>query len=82
MTCLDRYLMEHALPVKGCPHHYGYLEKPKNCYCISCFKDCWAREIPENVSRTIDKLNSVGNVYPIFPDETKTIRSNMKEKNK
>ena len=45
MTCFDMYVSERKLPIEGCPHHYGYLkEAPKDCYCISCFKDCWARE--------------------------------------
>jgi hypothetical protein len=49
MTCIEKYFIDHPdTQVDGCPHHYGYLEKPKNCYCISCFKDCWAREYPEN----------------------------------
>lgn len=45
MTCFDKYVQEHPLPVKGCPHDYNYAEEPKNCYCISCYKDCWAREV-------------------------------------
>lgn len=45
MTCIERYIQEHEFPVRGCPHEYGYVrEQPKDCYCISCFKDCWARE--------------------------------------
>lgn len=48
MTCFDMYVSEHQLPIRGCPHEYGYLkEKPKDCYSISCFKDCWAREMSE-----------------------------------
>lgn len=45
MTCFDMYVSERDLPVRGCPHDYGYLTKPKDCYCISCFKDCWSREV-------------------------------------
>lgn len=49
MTCFDMYVSEHPLPIRGCPHEYGYTqEKPKDCYCISCFKDCWSREVVEN----------------------------------
>ena len=45
MTCFDMYVAERELPVIGCPADYGYLkENPKECYCLSCFKDCWARE--------------------------------------
>ena len=45
MTCFDKYVSEYKLPIYGCPHHYDYAPKPKDCYCISCFKDCWAREL-------------------------------------
>ena len=44
MTCFDMYVSERELPIVGCPHHYNYATEPKDCYCISCFKDCWARE--------------------------------------
>lgn len=45
MTCFDMYVSERELPVRGCPHHYGYTkEAPKECYNMSCFKDCWSRE--------------------------------------
>ena len=44
MTCIEKYAQEHSFPVKGCPHDYGYLDKPKECYSMSCFKDCWFRE--------------------------------------
>lgn len=54
MTCFDKYIQEHPFPVKGCPSDYGYLPKPQNCYCISCFKDCWAREIPEENNKGED----------------------------
>ena len=48
MTCADKYLAEHpGESIKGCPHDYGYLPYPAACYTISCFKDCWAREVPE-----------------------------------
>lgn len=41
MTCLEKYFKEHPGDfVVGCPHDYGYLDKPKECYSISCFKDC------------------------------------------
>lgn len=30
---------------RGCPHHYGYLDKPKECYKLDC-RECWNREIP------------------------------------
>lgn len=48
MTCAEKYLSEHPGEwIKGCPQDYGYVEKPENCYSISCHKDCWAREVPE-----------------------------------
>lgn len=45
MTCFDMYVSERELPVRGCPHDYDYASRPENCYCISCFKDCWSREV-------------------------------------
>lgn len=47
MTCYEKYVTEYFLPIVGCPHHYNYMPKPADCLCISCFKDCWSREIPE-----------------------------------
>lgn len=48
MTCYDKYVTEYFLPIRGCPMDYGYLpERPKDCYNISCFKDCWGREAQE-----------------------------------
>ena len=47
MTCFEKYITEHVLPVRGCPQDYNYATKPENCYCISCYKDCWAREVEE-----------------------------------
>ena len=44
MTCFDMYVAERELPVRGCPHDYEYANRPADCYSISCFKDCWARE--------------------------------------
>ena len=43
MTCFEKYISEHELPVVGCPHDFHYAPKPENCYSMSCFKDCWAR---------------------------------------
>lgn len=54
MTCFDRYVQEHELPVKGCPSDYNYAPRPADCYCISCFKNCWAREIPEENKKNGD----------------------------
>ena len=51
MTCFELYVVEHKTPVEGCPHHYGYADKPKDCYCISCFKDCWARNVTDEKAR-------------------------------
>lgn len=46
MTCAEKYFLDHpGEAIKGCPQDYGYLAKPKDCYQISCFKDCWARSI-------------------------------------
>lgn len=46
MTCFEKYILEHKLPVVGYPYEYGYMpERPANCYSISCFKDCWAKTL-------------------------------------
>lgn len=48
MTCAEKYFEEHpGDSIKGCPHDYKYADKPVGCYTMSCFKDCWAREVPE-----------------------------------
>ena len=47
MTCYEKYITEYFLPIEGCPHDFKYAPKPENCYSISCFKDCWAREVVE-----------------------------------
>ena len=54
MTCRERLKLEHPEKIndkllggcEGCPHDYGYLDKPKTCG-RSCDK-CWDREIPED----------------------------------
>lgn len=72
---------------KGCPSEYGYLEDPPYCpnkqngtrksndaLCTTC----WGREVPEYNKNAIlkediiDKINSVGNINSIFPDEMHT----------
>ena len=70
---------------KGCPSEYGYLEDPPYCpnkqngtrksNDALCAK-CWNREIPECDNKNtilkediIGKINSVGNINSIFPDE-------------
>lgn len=43
-TCLEKFKIEHPKgPLRRCPHNYGYAERPKMCYEMSC-KDCWNRE--------------------------------------
>ena len=49
MTCFEKYILEHQLPIIGCPADYKYASIPKDCYLISCFKDCWSRELEENI---------------------------------
>ena len=51
MTCLEKYFKDHPGDfVVGCPYDYGYLGKPKECYSINCFKDCWPRVIPDEIN--------------------------------
>lgn len=52
MTCLEKFRLDHpnnttVALIGKCPHDYEYLKKPKNCAEISCYKECWMREIPE-----------------------------------
>lgn len=44
MTCFEKFKLEH--PGEGlfrCPHNYGYADRPKLCYEMSCIA-CWNRE--------------------------------------
>ena len=50
MTCKERYLEEHKEPIRGCPHWYGYLKPPSNCFTADCLRECWERELPKNVN--------------------------------
>lgn len=44
MTCLEKFKLEHpGHPCLRCPHTYGYAERPKQCYEMSCI-ECWNRE--------------------------------------
>lgn len=52
VTCIEKFWLEHPeLTPKGrCPHEFGYLpERPWDCYEISCFNDCWMREVIKNL---------------------------------
>ena len=59
MTCREKLKIEHPSEVGsrfvggccGCPHHFGYLDKPKYCEpdtpkAINKCTKCWNREIP------------------------------------
>lgn len=60
MTCREKLKIEHPECIdesiccgcSGCPHHYGYLDRPSYCtdqYTpveVGCTR-CWDREIPE-----------------------------------
>ena len=62
MTCREKLAIEHPGRIDrqfmggavGCPHNYGYLDKPDYC-CMdnpeNC-KRCWDREIPEEEPKT------------------------------
>lgn len=69
MTCREKLQIEHPELVDdnyhggcaGCPHLYGYLDKPKNCFFSSSGKkctNCWDREIPEVKVNTVELLYS------------------------
>lgn len=52
MTCREKLKQEHPDKINdfyvagcsGCPHKYGYANKPDNCSLITC-NECWDREI-------------------------------------
>lgn len=74
MKALEKLKIEHPEKYDSdnffslhCPHHYGYLEKPGDCTDCEC-RDCWDREIPEEV---VDALCEVGNPNPVSPEELK-----------
>ena len=62
MTCREKLALEHSDRINmvcfggcsGCPHHYGYLDRPSYCtdqYIpveVRCTR-CWDREIPETL---------------------------------
>ena len=62
MTCREKLKIEHPECIdesiccgcSGCPHHYGYLDRPSYCtdqYIpveVICTR-CWNREIPETL---------------------------------
>lgn len=50
ITCIEKFWLEHPnlIPKGKCPHDYGYLpQRPYDCCEISCFNDCWMREVVE-----------------------------------
>ena len=63
MTCREKLKIEHPECIdesiccgcSGCPHHYGYLDRPSYCTYqyipveVRCTR-CWDREIPETLS--------------------------------
>lgn len=65
MTCREKLAIEKPSCIQpgqpggcfGCPHMYGYLEKPRYCSKLFVYgpvlcKMCWDREVPE---KGIDK---------------------------
>ena len=70
MTCLEKMTIDNPSLVNaaiqggayGCPHHYGYAEKPPYCddfgigtdrtHGIECSK-CWDRDIPESSAQKV-----------------------------
>ena len=62
MTCREKLKIEHPECIdesiccgcSGCPHHYGYLDRPSYCGDANipveegCTR-CWGREIPETL---------------------------------
>ena len=62
MTCREKLKIDHPECIdesiccgcSGCPHHYGYLDRPSYCTVqyipveVRCTR-CWDREIPETL---------------------------------
>ena len=68
MTCRERLKLDAPTNIgpqwfgscMGCPHHYGYLEKPDYCNNDreTCQR-CWDREIPEDDEEASGKINHI-----------------------
>lgn len=85
MTCREKLAMEHPGDVSeewtggcyGCPHAYGYLDRPENCVgsilngasSRRC-RECWDREIPEETesNRADIELHDEWDDMPEFRD--------------
>lgn len=62
MTCREKLAKEHPECIdeicgggcQGCPHDYGYLDRPLYCESNGPNKctECWDREIPEETVKT------------------------------
>lgn len=70
MTCREKLAMEHPGDVSeewtggcyGCPHAYGYLDRPENCDGASSrrCRECWDREIPVSPDDNAPKILDSG----------------------
>lgn len=48
MTCFEKFKLDYPKgPLHRYPHNYGYAERPKLCYEMSC-RDCWNRTVQKN----------------------------------
>ena len=70
MTCREKLALEYPKSIHpffdggcaGCPHEYGYLERPDYCDTSSYHNmfrcgECWSREIPENNEKEKQEMN-------------------------
>lgn len=96
MTCREKLAMEHPDCVgqsyyiggcHGCPHDYGYLDKPDYCnaYSGDCTA-CWDREIPGTEPLTYEYTSTpIGKVTELTTNDNgvtaKIELNNEKEKN-
>lgn len=94
MTCREKLKIEHPENVdesiccgcSGCPHHYGYLDRPSYCNDLyipveeRCTR-CWGREIPENkpvYSTPEEKETSGLSIEIVYSDFSSDVLSGVK----
>lgn len=78
MTCLGKYKRDNPKLVMnpygvpaGCPHEYGYLERPEWCAgcpgTVACL-ECWNRKIPEKKPEVLYRCDRRACFTCRFPD--------------
>ena len=83
MTCREKLQLEHPGKIDqrelggcwGCPHAYGYLQRPEYCFPVQVDKEkmctaCWDREIPG--TEEIKKENEIMPTHAINVNTKRT----------